>query len=113
MQYKANELFVVRVSKVVEVIDKKKLNVKMRPKGKFYVAKLMKVGKNCCVYKLILKDKLVLDKSNMVNSVGEYYINYREALNLATRQYKKEYYTLEEIKDAEMQINKEREEFIK
>ena len=113
MEYKATELFVVRVSKVIEVVDKNKTNIKMRPKSKFYIAKLMKVGKNCCVYKLILKDKLVLDKSNLVNSVGEYYINYREAINLATGQYKKESYTMEEIKQAEKQINKDREEFVK
>lgn len=107
MLYKSNKLFVVRLAKVVSVEDKK---VKIRYRSKFYVAYLKKVGKNCCIFQLLTKDgMLVLDNNKLVNTQGEYYINYKEALNLATGKFKKEFYTYDEILQAEEKINIERE----
>ena len=108
MLYKSNKLFVVRLAKVISVNNEVK-NMRIRYRSKFYVAYLKKVSKNGCEFELLSKGVLVKDNFKLVNSEGECYINYKEALNLATGMYKKEYYSTDEILKAEEQINKDRE----
>lgn len=110
MLYKSRELFVVNLNKVIDVQKKGSLdNTKVKQGRKFYIAKLMKVGKNCCIYNILTKNILVVDNYKLVNRVGEYYITYKEAINLATGEFKREFYSSDEIKNIEEAINKERE----
>ena len=108
MSYKANELYVVTVAKAISINNERSIT-NYKQKRKFYVAKLEKVEKKGCTYKLMSKDVLVYDKYNIASSIGSYYINYIEALNLATGQYKKSEYTYDEIINAEKKINLDRE----
>lgn len=112
MLHKSNELYVVKLAKAIDIVKTgKDTYTRCKRSRKSYVAELIGVKKDECIFNVLSKNKGVSSNHNKAINIGDYYVCDITPINIATGTYTKSIYTDDELFVLQTKINEEGRDF--